>query len=244
MKTHLIMPMGGAGSRFSKNGILQPKPLIEIKGKPFLYWAASAVEQHVDVEGVTFVVLKKHVKEFEIDQVIREYYPDAEIIILEDILPGPVFTTLRGIETINDDHPVIFNDCDHAFVSSALKSYMEKASMDCDAGVLTFHADGPQYSYLKLSPEGTIEGTVEKKVVSDRAIFGAYLFRTADVFRKAAEKYVNNCPYSECFMSGIYNVLLQDRRTLREFSLEEHVEFGTPEELTEAMKSDYFVRRK
>ncbi len=36
MKIHLIMPMGGAGSRFYKNGYIQPKPLIEIKGKLFL----------------------------------------------------------------------------------------------------------------------------------------------------------------------------------------------------------------
>lgn len=30
MQPHLIMPMGGAGSRFYKNGYMQPKPLIEI----------------------------------------------------------------------------------------------------------------------------------------------------------------------------------------------------------------------
>ena len=38
-KIHLIMPMGGAGSRFFKNGFVMPKPLIEINGYPFLYWA-------------------------------------------------------------------------------------------------------------------------------------------------------------------------------------------------------------
>lgn len=32
---HLLMPMGGAGSRFFKDGFVRPKPLIEIKGKPF-----------------------------------------------------------------------------------------------------------------------------------------------------------------------------------------------------------------
>ena len=34
-KVHLIMPMGGAGSRFYKNGFKMPKPLIEINGYPF-----------------------------------------------------------------------------------------------------------------------------------------------------------------------------------------------------------------
>lgn len=34
-KVHLIMPMGGRGSRFSKEGFDFPKPLIQIYGKPF-----------------------------------------------------------------------------------------------------------------------------------------------------------------------------------------------------------------
>ena len=37
MKTHLIMPMGGAGSRFANSGYMLPKPLIEIEGKPFFF---------------------------------------------------------------------------------------------------------------------------------------------------------------------------------------------------------------
>ena len=32
---HLIMPMGGKGSRFSENGFSIPKPLIIINDKPF-----------------------------------------------------------------------------------------------------------------------------------------------------------------------------------------------------------------
>ena len=40
-KIHLIMPMAGAGSRFAKMGFELPKPLIEIQGKPFLYWSTK-----------------------------------------------------------------------------------------------------------------------------------------------------------------------------------------------------------
>ena len=47
-KLHLILPMAGRGSRFFKNGFVCPKPLIEINGKPFFYWAARSVEKFVD----------------------------------------------------------------------------------------------------------------------------------------------------------------------------------------------------
>ena len=38
-KIHLIMPMGGGGTRFGNMGFELPKPLIELQGRPFFYWA-------------------------------------------------------------------------------------------------------------------------------------------------------------------------------------------------------------
>ena len=78
-RLHLIMPMGGAGSRFCKNGFVMPKPLIEINGKPLLYWATRSIEKYVELEDITFVVLKQHIADFDIDKVILRYFPDAKI---------------------------------------------------------------------------------------------------------------------------------------------------------------------
>ena len=55
-KIHLIMPMGGAGTRFFKNGFNIPKPLINIHDKPFFYWATQSIAQHIDVLDITFVI--------------------------------------------------------------------------------------------------------------------------------------------------------------------------------------------
>ena len=40
-KLHLIMPMGGRGYRFFKDGYSMPKPLIELEGKPFTVHVAN-----------------------------------------------------------------------------------------------------------------------------------------------------------------------------------------------------------
>ena len=56
-KLHLILPMAGRGSRFFDDGFISPKPLIEINGKPFFYWAARSIEKFVDCADLTFVVL-------------------------------------------------------------------------------------------------------------------------------------------------------------------------------------------
>ena len=38
---HLIMPMAGEGSRFVKEGYIQPKPLIEYQGIPLFMRAVN-----------------------------------------------------------------------------------------------------------------------------------------------------------------------------------------------------------
>ena len=63
--------MAGRGSRFFKNGFVCPKPLIEINGKPFFYWAARSVEKFVDCADLTFVVLEEHIRDFAIDEKIK-----------------------------------------------------------------------------------------------------------------------------------------------------------------------------
>lgn len=240
MKTHLIMPMGGAGSRFYKNGYMQPKPLIEINGKPFLYWATMSIKRFVDVADITFVVLKEHIDEFAIDKTIIDYFPDAHIEVLERILPGPVFTSIEGVKHITDDFPILFNDCDHMFKCSKINEILNSDSFELDGALLTFKSYEPQFSYVRYDREKNIIGTVEKEVVSNHAICGAYIFRNVSLFKSIADEYVKNCPYDECFMSGMYTVMCEHKMALRDYLLDFHVEFGTPEEYELAKESEYF----
>lgn len=240
MKPHLIMPMGGAGSRFYKNGYMQPKPLIEINGKPFLYWATMSIIKLMEVEDITFVVLREHVDRFKIVDVIMQYFPKANIKIIEEVLPGPVFTALHGVEDIIDDAPIIFNDCDHMFQCKEFASELKKEKMDIDGALLTFESNEPQFSYVKYDRNHHIIGTIEKKVVSNRAICGAYMFKNTSLFKRVAERYIADCPYSECFMSGLYNIMCADKKIVRDYLLDFHLEFGTPEEYDKAKDSKYF----
>ena len=150
-KLHLIMPMGGAGSRFFKNGFVMPKPLIEINGKPFLYWATRSVEKYVNLADITFVVLNQHIAEFQIDKVIEKYFPEAKIeaVDFEEVKSGPVMTCLAGLRNIKDDQPILFNDCDHMFASKTFAEDINSGSWDYDGALLTFDSDQPQFSYIQ-----------------------------------------------------------------------------------------------
>ena len=239
MKPHLIMPMGGAGSRFYKDGYIMPKPLIIINGKPFFYWAVMSIMHYVDIADLTFVVLKQHVDEKNIDGIIKNFFPNAKIVIIPEVLPGPVFTALEGVANIDDSAPIIFNDCDHMFKCSSLYKLLNEGTFDAEGALLTFESSEPQFSYVQYE-ENRIIGTVEKKVVSNKAICGAYVFKNVQTFLDNARVYIQDCPYSECFMSGIYNVMCRHGLEVKDYLLDYHVEYGTPLEFEKAKVSPYF----
>ena len=240
-KIHLIMPMAGGGSRFLEKGFNVPKPLIEIHGKPFFYWATHSVLQNIKCIDVTFVVLEEHVKNFQIDAAIYKFFPNAKIKTVPQILPGAVCTCLEGIKDIGDNSPVIFNDCDHAFSCAALAERLaDEKPLDFGGALVTFESSAPQFSYIKYNDSGEIIGTVEKKVVSNRAICGAYFFSDAALFRKMAEKYFASCSYKEFFISGVYNELFKTGKKISSFDVDFYISFGTPAEYEKAKDSPNF----
>ena len=236
------MPMGGGGTRFGNKGFNLPKPLIELQGKPFFYWATQSVAKFVDIEDLTFVVLQEHIDRFGIDKAIKKYYPDANIEVIPEVLNGAVLTCKEGVRNIGDDLPILFNDCDHAFLSEEFYEYCKEGEFDAiDGALLTFKSDNPAYSYV-IFEDGRVVGTIEKQVASDEAICGAYYFKNRDIFEKYTETYLDNCDYSEFFVSGVYNEMANDKCNISTFNIGEHISFGTPDEYDEALEDDRLAK--
>lgn len=236
-KIHLIMPMGGGGTRFGNKGFQLPKPLIELQGKPFFYWAAQSVLKFVAVKDITFVVLQEHVNSFRIDEKIRRFYPDSRIHIIPHVLNGAVLTCNEGIKGISDNCPVLINDCDHAFVCRSFYDFCGRADFSSpDGALLTFLSDSPNFSYVRFDSQGNVTGTIEKMAISKEAICGAYYFRNKELFFSAMESYLRKCDYQEFFISGLYNEMAVKRERLITFPLDEHISFGTPDEYDIAAK--------
>src|ERR1700748_2741905 len=96
----LVMPMAGRGSRFTRQGRLTPKPLIEIAGRPAFAWAVESVRQAVEVGEMVFVVLDEHVRDHAIDAAILARYPDARIVALPQVTSGAAETAAIGIAAL------------------------------------------------------------------------------------------------------------------------------------------------
>ena len=211
---------------------MQPKPLIEIHDAPFFYWAARSIEKNIPLDGITFVVLKEHIRDFGLEARIRAYWPDARIVALDEVTPGAAVTCRKGCEDLPDGVPLLFNDCDHLFLCRAFEDFCRAGDFAAgpDGALLTFPSDSPAYSYLQYGANGLVCRTVEKQVVSHDAICGAYYFKDKKTYAEACAEYLHHCDYQEFFVSGIYNVLADRGAQIRSFATDLHLPFGTPEE--------------
>jgi dTDP-glucose pyrophosphorylase len=227
----LVMPMAGRGSRFAREGVAEPKPLVMLGDRPFFWWAAESVRRAAPVGEMVFVVLREHVDQFAIDRRIHDFYPQARILTLPEVTSGAAETAALGLRELRSEGPVAINDSDHAFRCPQLAASAAALAGGMDAALLCFRSASPAYSYARLDADGAVAGTVEKQAVSDYAIAGCYLFSSPGRFLDSYEAYRLDCPYDELFVSGLYNHLAAAGSPIGMMVAERHLSFGTPEEL-------------
>jgi NDP-sugar pyrophosphorylase family protein len=66
-KMNVLIPMAGAGSRFSQAGYTFPKPLIEVHGKPMIQMVVDNL--NIDAHFI-FLVQKEHYEKYNLKQVL------------------------------------------------------------------------------------------------------------------------------------------------------------------------------
>jgi len=231
----VLMPMGGLGSRFAKEGYMTAKPLIEVDGKPMFMRALDSFASIPDVQHI-FVIRKEHDEAYDLANQIKQHLPDAKLVILDHDTCGAVETCLIAKDLIDDSLPITIADCDIYFES---KTYFDKVagvsmSNEPDGMLLTFPSDDARYSYVELDRNGKAIRTAEKIVISNHAILGGYFFRSGKLFKQLAERFMQQgLPngLKEYYMSHLFNMLLEQNGVIEIADIDVMHIFGTPEEL-------------
>jgi dTDP-glucose pyrophosphorylase len=239
----MVMPMAGRGSRFARLGFDQPKPLIPLAGRPFFWWATESLRRAVPLQEMVFVVLQEHIRDFSIDARIYEFYPDAQVVAIPDVTSGAAETAMIGMRALSSHGPVAVNDCDHAFSSPDIPKIVARLGVDLDGALLCFRSQNSAFSYAVCSTQdGRVTSTVEKQVVSPNAIGGCYFVAEPGRFGDLYEQYTRSCSYAEFFMSGVFNVLIEQGGHVGKLDTSHHLSFGTPEELEAVKQHDIEAR--
>lgn len=221
---NLIVLCSGAGSRFKKDFDL-PKPFILFKDKPLFYWSTESALNSFFFKK-TYFVYQKSMYPIAVKRV-KVLYPDSELIFLDHLTSGAAESAFLSIENISNNLPIAFLDCDMYF---RLDNKITLDFINYDACCLTFKSSNLNYSYAEIE-NNFVKRTAEKKVISDNAITGCYIFKNKSTFVNSYEEYIKNCSYKELYLSGIFNTMITNGNRIRSIPVNFNIPLGTPEEL-------------
>lgn len=232
---NVLIPMAGEGSRFRDVGFTFPKPLIEVNGKPMI----QLVIENLNINAnFIFIVRKEHQEKFNIKSVLKVLKPGCKVIEVDELTEGAACTVLLAREHIDNSKPLLLANSDQYIEWDSSKVMYNFISKNIDAGILTFDAIHPKWSYAKVDENNVVLEVAEKKVISNHATVGIYYWKMGSDFVKYADQMINKNVRvnNEFYVCPVFNEAIIDKKVIKIESVKKMWGLGTPEDL------NYFVQ--
>ncbi len=226
--------MAGMGQRFKNEGFKEAKPFIRFNGKMMI--------EHV-LDGIKYKDAKFHIviresfySEYKTElELLCDKY-DINISSVKGLTKGALCTALSAYEKLEANAPLFVVDSDNIFDNIAFSNFINYSIENQNAGnLLTFCSNENKFSYAKIDEKtNLVIRTKEKEAISNHAIAGAYMFKSASLFvRNAIDTVIYDSDYAEYYMSSVYNTIISKGGSVGIFDISE-TDFncvGTPEQL-------------
>jgi dTDP-glucose pyrophosphorylase len=239
---NIVIPMAGHGSRFSKAGYKDPKPLISVNGKSMIELVIDNLKpskKHCFI----FICQSEHLNHYPLRELLEEKAPGCKIIEVSQVTEGAACTVLLAKEFINNQNQLMIANCDQ-YIDVEINEYLALLDKPCvDGLIMTMKAYDNKWSFIKLNENNEITLVVEKEVVSDEATVGIYNYQRGSDFVEAAEKMIakNLRVNNEFYVAPSYNEMIEDGKSIKYFNIgglgNGMYGLGTPDDL------DIFVKR-
>ena len=76
---NIIIPLGGKGERFLKEGFLNPKPLIRVFNKEIIFYVLDNL--NIRKEDCIFIIYKSELDTYNFSNIIKEKYLNIQLDI-------------------------------------------------------------------------------------------------------------------------------------------------------------------
>jgi len=238
IKLNFIIPMGGEGKRFKNSKFNKPKFMIKTKNKTLLEWAIQSLPLDF-AHKIFFIIRKNDEQNFRVKEFIKKImkkFPNTkfEVLLLSKNTRGQAETVLSCKKEINNDRALLIFNNDTYFKSVRLKSRLLSMRNQKIDGILgIFNSKDPKYSFVEIDDDDKVIRTKEKKVISNFASTGMYIFSKGSDFIKSAEYAIekNILSKNEFYISELYNILIKEGKKFTVDIADEFVALGTPEDI-------------
>lgn len=238
----ILLPISSRSPFFPKEEYFFPKPLIEIAGRPMIDLVVSQIQKRIDDHRFIFVVDREDVATFSIDRILKLSAGDGTLVIERTgNTSGALCSCLLAVDDLDPEAPLIVMNSDQ-FIAADLGACVENFKRsDAEAGVIVFDSMHPRWSYVVSEGDNLVVQTVEKKVVSRKAIAGFYYFKKARLFIEAAQNAIlKNASVDDLFYisAAINEVILAGGKVIySEIDSKDYHSFYAPSKLVEFERS-------
>lgn len=234
----ILIPMAGAGSRFTQAGYTFPKPLIDVNGKTMI----QVVVENLNIipKQFVFIVQKEHYDKYDLENVLNQIVKNVSnnqskchIVKVDRLTEGAACTTLLAAEYFDDAGPLLIANSDQYIKWNSNEVMYAFRADEIDGGLLTFKSNHPKWSYVKLDKNGFVNEVAEKKVISDNATCGIYFWNQGSNYIRLANRMIqkNIRVLNEFYIAPVYNEAILDNQKIKIKQIEEMYGLGVPEDL-------------
>lgn len=232
---NVVIPMAGEGSRFVKAGFKNPKPFIDVAGKPMI----ERVMENLDCSNARYILIARQAHldaEKSLVKQIQERF-NAVFIGIDQLTEGTACTVLFARKYINNNEPLLIANSDQ-IVDIKLQDFVDDCEVrKLDGSILTFTDPelNPKWSFAKVDENETVIEVQEKKPISDFATVGIYLFsKGKDFVDGCIDMIVNNDRVNnEFYTCPVYNYVIKNGGKIGIYNIDfdKMHGLGTPEDL-------------
>ena len=218
---NIIIPIGGAGERFSQENFTLPKPLIPVLGKPMIHRLLSSLS--ITSSDTVRIIYNATLKRYNFEDLIRFWFPSLNIsfVMLPKQTRGPSETLQYGLSDLTGE--CLLLDCDTFYEEDILELYRNTTNKNC---IFYFNSTDPNpiYSYIRLENDRVVD-IVEKKKISDNANVGAYGFASVENLLELCDS------HTPTYISALYHTMIRTDENIVAQEISKFHCVGTPIQL-------------
>lgn len=245
-KLNILIPMAGAGKRFSNKNYKLPKPMLPIvdrktgKNMPMVCAAVSDLPGVNNPNSNIIFVNKKHPQNHELENELKKYYPKSMFITVDYLTDGQASTCLIAKDYINNNIPLLISACDNGVAIDTER--FEQLCWGNDIIVFTVKNNimannSHAYSWIKVDTDNNILDVSCKKPISntpenDHAIIATFWFKKGEIFVNASEKMIqeNDRVNGEFYVDKVIKHAIDLGYKAKVFQVDKYIGWGTPED--------------
>ncbi|OGI18109.1 MAG: lipopolysaccharide biosynthesis protein [Candidatus Melainabacteria bacterium RIFOXYA12_FULL_32_12] len=233
MNFNIIVPMAGAGSRFTQAGYKKPKPFIDVLGKPMILH----VLENLNIKNARYILICREEHLLSEPDTVKELENNynIEFIPINYLTEGAACTVLHAHKFINNDEPLLIANSDQIVDMNISDYIQDNFERNLDGSILTFEDNHPKWSFAKIDANGIVTEVKEKEPISNYATVGIYLFTKGRTFVESAIDMIvrNDRVNNEFYVCPVYNYSIKEGSKIGIYNIDKDQMHGTgtPEDL-------------